>query len=473
MSREIMIDPVSRIEGHAKITIMIDDANEVIDAQFHVTEFRGFEKFCEGRPFTEMPSLTGRICGICPISHLMASAKAGDALLTVKIPPTAEKLRRMMNLGQILQSHALSFFYLSGPDLLLGWDSDPAKRNVFGLIDANPDLARKGIRVRQFGQEVIEHLGGKRIHPAWAVPGGVRSGLSEESRQELLDWIPETMATLKQSLDLFKAKLDGFEEECEVFGNFPSMFMSLVADDGAWEHYGGSLKFVDFEGKVVSERIDPSRYREYIGEAVEDHSYLKFPYFKPAGYPGGIYRVGPLARLNVCRYITTPAADAEFKEYKQRYGTVNSSFLFHYARLIEMVAATEAVHRLLDDPEITSEHLRANADINQLHGVGVSEAPRGTLFHEYQVDKDGLIQKVNLVIATGQNNLAMNKTVAQIARHFITKPEIPEGVLNRIEAGIRNFDPCLSCSTHAFGSMPLHVQLIGPNGILLSERKRN
>lgn len=459
MSREILIDPVSRIEGHAKITIELDDSNNVIDAQFHVTEFRGFEKFCEGRPYGEMPSLTGRICGICPISHLMASAKAGDALLTVKIPPTAEKLRRMMNLGQFLQSHALSFFYLSGPDLLLGWDADPAVRNVFGLIKANPDLARKGIRVRQFGQEVIEHLGGKRIHPAWAVPGGVRSGLSQESREYLLSRVPETIDTLKLSLELFKKQLDSFKVEAETFGNFPTMFLSLVADDGGWEHYGGRLAFVDSEGKTVVDKIEPANYRDYIGEAVEDHSYLKFPYFKPAGYPNGIYRVGPLARLNICKYIPTELANVEFKEYKQRYGTVNSSFLFHYARLVEMVAATETVMQLLEDPEITSDHLRARADVNAYHGVGVSEAPRGTLFHDYEIDSDGLIRKVNLVIATGQNNLAMNKTVAQIARHFIDGPDIPEGVLNRIEAGIRVFDPCLSCSTHAFGTMPMHVQL--------------
>lgn len=472
MSREVIIDPVTRLEGHAKITIRIDENDQVTDAHFHVTEFRGFEKFCEGRPLSEMPSLTGRICGICPVSHLMASAKAGDAILAVRIPPTAEKLRRMMNLGQMMQSHALSFYYLSGPDLLLGMESDPAARNVFGLIKANPDLARRGIRVRQFGQEVIEHLGAKRIHPAWAVPGGVRSGLSEESRQALLARVPETIETLKQSLDLFKSKLDSFKEEIETFGNFPTMSMSLVADDGAWEHYGGTLTFVDSEGKVVAEKIDPANYRDYIGEAIENYSFLKFPYYKAQGYPGGIYRVGPLARLNICKYIGTPIANAEFQEYRQRYGTASSSFLFHYARLIEMIAATETVEDLLEDPEITSDHLRATAGINQLHGVGCSEAPRGTLFHDYEVDKDGLVRKVNLLIATGQNNLAMNKTVAQVAKHYIKGPEISEGALNRVEAAVRSFDPCLSCSTHAFGAMPMHVQMVRPNGEIAFETKR-
>jgi NAD-reducing hydrogenase large subunit len=470
MAKRIVIDPVSRIEGHAKISIYLDDAGRVSDARFHVTEFRGFEAFCVGRPLWEMPGLTSRICGICPVSHLLASAKAGDAILSVSIPPTAAKLRRMMNLGQIIQSHALSFFHLSAPDLLLGMESDPATRNVFGLIAAEPELARGGIRLRQFGQEVIEQLGGRRIHPAWAVPGGVRAALSEEGRAALRGRVAEAQAITLDALARFKGLLERYAEEARVFGNFPTMYLGLVGPDGAWEHYDGRIRMVDAGGAVVADGLDPADYQAYIGEAVEDWSYLKFPYYRPAGYPGGVYRVGPLARLNICSHMGTELADAELGEYRERAGgTVNGSFFYHYARLIEILTATELIGQLLDDPEITSTRLRAEAGINKLSGVGASEAPRGTLFHHYEVDEHGLVTAVNLLIATGQNNLAMNRAVAQIARHYITGPEIPEALLNRVEAGIRAFDPCLSCSTHAAGAMPLHLTLVGADGAILDE----
>ncbi len=473
MPQRIVIDPVTRIEGHAKISIFLDDAGAVTDAQFHVTEFRGFERFCVGRPFWEMAGLSARICGICPVSHLMASSKTGDQLLAVRVPPAAEKLRRLMNLGQIIQSHALSFFHLSGPDLFMGFDGDPAKRNVFGLIGAAPALARAGIRLRQFGQEVIESLGGRRIHPAWTVPGGVREGLSDRWRDYLRGRVGESHATALLGLERFKTLLDGAREEIETFGDFPSLFLSLVRPDGGWEHYDGVLRFVDGEGKVVVASFDPSQYRAYIGEAVEGNSYLKSPYYRPLGYPKGIYRVGPLARLNICTHMGMPLADRELTEYRQRCGRVaNSSFLYHYARLIEILAATEFIETLLDDPDLSSTHLRAQADVNQLEGVGVSEAPRGTLFHHYQVDSNGVLQRINLIIATGQNNLAMNRTVAQIAKRYVRGKEIPEGVLNRVEAGIRAFDPCLSCSTHAVGQMPLHVELIAPDGTVVASARR-
>jgi NAD-reducing hydrogenase large subunit len=472
MTKRIVIDPVTRIEGHAKITIHLDDADQVTEARFHVTEFRGFERFCVGRPFTEMAGLSARICGICPVSHILASSKAGDRILAVTIPPAAEELRRLMNLGQIIQSHALSFFHLSGPDLILGRDADPKGRNVFGLIAADKELARGGIRLRQFGQEIIESLGGRKIHPAWSVPGGVREPLSAERRDHLLGRVPEARATALHALGMFKRLLDRHREEAEVFGNFPSLFMSLVADNGDWEHYDGRLRFVDSAGKAVAE-IDPLSYGECVGESVEHDSFLKSPFFKPLGYPQGVYRVGPLARLNVCQRMGTPLADRELQEYRQRGGrTVNASFFYHYARLIEILAATEKIEPLLADPDLLSDRLRARASINRLEGVGVSEAPRGTLFHHYRVDENGLLTKVNLIIATGQNNLAMNAAVTQIARHYIKGREIPDGVLNRVEAGIRAFDPCLSCSTHAAGQMPLHVQLLGPDGAVLDERRR-
>jgi NAD-reducing hydrogenase large subunit len=470
MAQRIVIDPVSRIEGHAKITIQLDDSGQVSDARFHVTEFRGFEQFCVGRPLSEMAGITSRICGICPVSHLLASAKAGDRILAVSIPPTAEQLRRLMNLGQIIQSHALSFFHLSAPDLLLGMDSDPAQRNVFGLIAAAPELARGGIRLRQFGQEVIERLGGQRIHPAWAVPGGVRTPLSADNRDYLRSRIPEVRAIALDALERFKAMLEQYREEAQLFGNFPTLFLGLVGPDGAWEHYGGMLRIVDGAGQVVADHLDPARYQDFIGEAVEPWSYLKFPYYRPLGYPDGVYRVGPLARLNICTHFGTPLADAELSAFRAYGdGAVTSSFFYHYARLIEILAAIERIEVILDDPAILSKHLRAEAGINALEGVGVSEAPRGTLFHHYHVDQHGLITRLNLLIATGQNNLAMNRAVLQVAQHYIHGPHIPEGMLNRVEASIRAFDPCLSCSTHAAGQMPLQLELFGPDGELLDE----
>jgi NAD-reducing hydrogenase large subunit len=404
---------------------------------------------------------------------LLASAKAGDAIMAVNIPVAADKLRRLMNLGQIIQSHALSFFHLSAPDFLLGWDTAPAKRNVFGLIAANADLARAGIRLRQFGQEIIEVLGGKKIHPAWAVPGGVRSPLTEEGRAKIRAWLPEAYATTQIAFNLFKKVLDSHKKEIQIFGNFPSLFMGLVEPDGTWEHHGGKIRFTDSSGSIIADQLDPQKYYEYIDESVQPSSYLKSPFYKPLGMPDGMYRVGPLARLNVAEQMGTPKADAELKKFKKfGRGAVMSSFLYHYARLIEILASLEYIERLLDDPDLLSSDLRADAGINSLRGVGVSEAPRGTLFHDYTVNRDGLLKKVNLIVATGQNNLAMNRTVAQIARHYVRGNDIPEPMLNRIEHGIRCYDPCLSCSTHAVGQMPLLVRLIAPDGTVLNELAR-
>jgi NAD-reducing hydrogenase large subunit len=472
-SKRIVIDPVSRIEGHAKISIYLDNAGQVSDAEFHVVEFRGFEKFCEGRPYSEMPGITSRICGICPVSHMLASAKAGDAIMAVAVPPAADKLRRVMNLGQLIQSHALSFFQLSGPDLLLGWDAAPSKRNVFGLIAADPELARAAIRLRQFGQEIIEELGGKKIHPAWAVPGGVRAPLTEEGRARIRKWLPEAFATAERGLGLSEKVLETHKAEALIFGNFPSLFMGLVSPDGTWEHHGGLLRFTDSSGSVIADQVEPARYRDYIAESVQESSYLKSPYFKALGMPGGMYRVGPLARLNICERMGVPLATAQLRAFKQMgRGAVTSSFLYHHARLIEILASIELIERALDDPDLFSSDLRADAGVNSLHGVGASEAPRGTLFHDYTVDRYGILTKVNLIVATGHNNLAMNRTVAQIARHYVHGEDIPEAALNRIEHGIRCYDPCLSCSTHAAGQMPMRIRLVGPAGDVIREVTR-
>ncbi len=474
MSQRIVIDPVTRIEGHAKITIQLDDDGQVTDAQFHVVEFRGFERFCEGRPLWEMPGLTARTCGICPVSHLLASARAGDEILAVRVPPAADKLRRLMNLAQMVQSHALSFFHLSAPDFLMGWDAPVETRNVFGLLGKQPELVRAGVRLRQFGQEVIEILGGKKVHPSWAVPGGVRSGLTLAGRERIRSGLPEAFRTARLALRLFKDLSGSLNREIQIFGNFPSLFLGLVGPDGEWEHHGGRLRFMDSSGSILVDQLDPQNYRQYIGEAVQSSSYLKSPFFIPLGPEEGMYRVGPLARLNVCKSMGTPDADIELKEFRQHgNGAVTSSFLYHQARLIEILASLERMERMLEDPELFSDHLRADAGVNRLHGVGVSEAPRGTLFHDYEVDRDGVVTKVNLVIATGQNNLAMNRTVSQIAKHYVHGPKVPEAMLNRVEHGIRNFDPCLSCSTHAAGQMPLVIRLVASDGTVLDERRRN
>lgn len=474
MSRRIVIEPVTRIEGHAKITLQLDASGQVADARFHVVEFRGFEKFCEGRSFREMPAITSRVCGICPVSHQLASAKAGDALLAVEIPEGAKTLRRLMNYGQIVQSHALSFFHLSSPDLLLGYDADPAKRNVFGLAAAHPEIAREGIRLRQFGQEIIEILGGKRIHSSWALPGGVTRALSADGRERILKGLPEALETIQRTLVWYKQNLDAHQDEQRVFGNFPSLFLGLVGPDGSLEHYDGSIRIVDASGKVVADQLDPARYQDYIGEAVEPWSYLKFPYYKPQGYPAGIYRVGPLARLNVASLCGTALADQELAEFRQfGRGAVLSSFHYHYARLIEILFCLERIQQIVDDPGVLTTDVRALARRNRFEGVGVSEAPRGTLFHHYKVREGGLITWVNMIIATGQNNLAMNRTVAQIARQYVKGERLTEGMLNRVEAGIRAYDPCLSCSTHAAGQMPLAATLLAADGTVLDTLTRD
>jgi NAD-reducing hydrogenase large subunit len=475
MAQTITISPVTRIEGHAKITIHLDDKGSVSDARFHVNEFRGFEKFCEGRLMWEMAGITSRICGICPTSHLITSAKAGDDILAVAIPETAEKLRRLITLAQWIQSHALSFFHLSAPDFLLGFDSDPATRNLFGLIAHDKEFARRGIRLRKFGQEIIEVLGSRRIHTPWAVAGGVREPFEPSRRDYLLNWIPEAKETALLALKALKEIHVKFERDIPNFGNFRSLFVGLVAPDGALEYYDGQLRVMDSGGNTIEDNIDPRSYADHFGEATESWSYLKFPYYKPLGYPKGMYRVGPLARLNICDYIDTPLAEAERKIFKAIAGneeTVNNSFYYHYARLIEILFAIEKTEILLNDPAILGTNVRSRAMINREVGIGASEAPRGTLFHQYRVDSNGVLKSVNLIIATAQNNLAMNRTVRQLAVEYIDGNKISEGILNRIEAGIRCFDPCLSCSTHAAGRMPLHVQLLNAENRVLDELSR-
>jgi NAD-reducing hydrogenase large subunit len=470
MSQTITIDPVTRLEGHGKITIYLDEKGEVENAQFHVTQVRGFEKFCEGRPFYEMPSLTARICGICPVSHLLASAKACEAIMSVRIPYTAAQLRRMLNLAQMVQSHALSFFHLSSPDLLLGMESDPVKRNIFGVAAARPDLGLAGIGLRRFGQHIIELLGTKRIHTGWVVPGGVTEPLSSAHRDEILAMLPEAYANLGKALTAYKQIADTFKQEIEVFANFPTNYLGLINEDESIEFNDGTLRLIDPKGAIIEDGITATRFTEVIGEAVENYSYTKFVYYKPLGYPEGSYRVGPLARLNIVKSMGTPKADKELAEFKQiSAGPVESSFHYHHARLVEAMYGIEKIEQILNDPQILDKHVRATAGVNRLEGAGQIEAPRGTLNHHYKVDENGKITWASLVVATGHNNNAMNRGVLQAARRYVKDGKFSEGALNRVEAVIRTFDPCLSCSTHAFGQMPLAMTLMSADGEVVDQ----
>ncbi len=468
MTKKLTIHHVTRIEGHAKISIYLNEEGRVARAHLHVTQVRGFEKFTEGRPYYEMPSITARICGICPVSHLLASVKACDAIMAVEIPETAFKLRELLHFGQFVQSHALSFFHLSSPDLLLGFDADPAQRNVLGVLGKHPDIARDGIALRKFGQQVIERLAKERIHPSWTVPGGVNAPLAAEARDRILLDLPLAKTIARRAIALWKATVDRFPEEIEHFGSTPTMYAGLVDAHGNLQLYDGFLRFVDADGEIVAEHIPPKRYVDFIGEAALPTSYLKAPYYKPLGFPSGVYRVGPLARLNTCDRCGTPEADAELAEFRQRYGRlIHSAFHYHYARLIEILYALERIEMLLDDSLILATHVRAKAGVNALEGTGVIEAPRGTLVHHYRVSEQGAITWANLIVATGHNNLAINRSVEQVALHFVDGNNLKEGMLNRVQAVVRAYDPCLSCSTHALGQIPLRIELVAPDGAVV------
>ncbi len=468
--KRITIEPVSRIEGHAKITIKLDDNGKVADTTFQVTQVRGFEKFTEGRPFYEMPGITSRICGICPISHQLAASKACDAIMAVRIPRAAQLLREIIHCAQVVQSHALSFFYLSAPDLLLGMDADPAIRNVAGVIEANPELARAGIDLRKFGLQVIEGLAVERVHPSWIVPGGVKSPMSEAARDRFLAAIPPALATAEKTLGVLKGVLDSFTEEIANFGSAPTMYAGLVDSAGNIQLYDGQLRFRGPDGAIVNAGVAAEGYQQFIGEATVSDSYLKAPYYKPQGWPQGIYRVGPLGRINTAESMGTPRADAELSEFRQRFGRVaHSSFLYHYARLIEVLYALECMQVLLQEPDALDSHVRAEAGVNALEGVGMIEAPRGTLIHHYKVDEDGAILWANLIVATGHNNRAISDGVRQVSEHFIKGDRLQEGMLNRVSALVRAYDPCLSCSTHAVGAPAVEINLVNAKGSLLDK----
>ena len=466
MTKKIIIEPITRIEGHGKVTIHLDDKGNVNQARLHITQVRGFEKFCEGRLFWEMPVITPRICGICPVSHHLASAKAGDAILGVELTPTAEMLRRLIHMAQFVQSHALHFFHLASPDFLFGMDADPAKRNIMGIIAEMPEIAKKGVKIRAFGQKIIAALGNTRVHPNAAVPGGMNKALSIDKRDEILNQVDDIIADCQFAVDLIKDYCIQHSEEAINFASFRTGYLGLVDTDGNVEYYDGTLRLKDSRGITLEDNVASKDYLSIIEEAVEDWSYLKFPYYKRLGYPAGIYRVGPLGRLNVADGCDTPLANKEFQNFKSlgSEGVVQPSLYYHYARLIEMLNAAEKIKLLAQDELICSKEIWVNSSKINEEGIGVIEAPRGTLFHHYWVDTSGKIRKVNLIVATGHNNLAMNRAVYEVAREFIKDGKVTEGILNRVEVAIRCYDPCLSCSTHALGQMPLEITIYDSDG---------
>ncbi|MCG8572246.1 MAG: Ni/Fe hydrogenase subunit alpha [Spirochaetes bacterium] len=483
MGRKITIEPVTRVEGHGKVTIHLDDTGNVSESRFHIVEFRGFERFSQGRPYWEMPVLVQRLCGICPVSHHLAAAKAVDIIAGVgpeDLTPAGEKMRRLMHYGQMFQSHVLHFFHLVSPDLLFGIHGDPALRNVIGVALEHKDLAVMGVTMRKFGQEIIRATAGKKIHGTGAIPGGINKNLSIEERDfflkqddpfnadYMIKWAQAALDFLKDYHKKNKDFIDGFAA-------FPSSHLSLVRKDGALDLYHGVLRAVDAEGKKILHDVDYQDYLQYIGEGVKSWSYMKFPYLKSIGKQDGWYRVGPLARLNTCDFIPSTLAQKEFEEYRKytKGKPNNMSMHMHWARLIETLHSAEVIKELLLDKDLQSTDL-VKTGTKAKEGVGLVEAPRGTLFHHYQVDDNDLITMTNLIVSTTNNNEPMNRAVNLAAKDQMNgQKEITEGMMNGVEVAIRAYDPCLSCATHAVGKMPLIVSMYDDKDNLISTQKRD
>lgn len=472
--RRVAIDPVSRVEGHGKVTILLDDNNKVHQVRLHIVEFRGFERFIQGRPYWEVPVMVQRLCGICPVSHHLAASKALDVIVNGgHLTATAEKMRRLMHYGQMLQSHALHFFHLSSPDLLFGFDSDVAKRNVVGVAAEYPDIAKKGILLRKYGQEVIRMTAGKRVHGTGSVPGGVNKSLSPEDREALLKDAYQMVAWSRDAVAIIKRLHMQNPALYDSFGSFRSNIMGLVAPDGSLDLYDGALQVRDADGKIIS-HVAAKDYDKLIEEGVKSWSYMKFPYLRDIGMETGWYKVGPLARIQNCTSIPTPFAEAERREFVEYAGgkMFHATLAYHWARMIEMLFAAEVIKDLLHDDDIMGSDLTMSGPRGR-EGVGIIEAPRGTLIHHYQVGDDDLVTMANLIVSTTHNNQAMNTAVRQVAKEYLDGRELTEGLLNHIEIAIRAFDPCLSCATHALGQMPLEVTLEEANGTLIDRIHRH
>jgi NAD-reducing hydrogenase large subunit len=470
--KKIVINPVTRIEGHAKVTIRMDESGKIDAARMHIVEFRGFERFVRGRLYWEAPTIVQRLCGICPVSHHLCAAKAMDGIVGVdKLTPTAEKMRRLMHYGQTFQSHALHFFHLSSPDLLLGYDADPAIRNVIGIVLKFPDLAKQAILMRKYGQEVIKATAGKKIHGTGAIPGGINKSLSDEEIAFLKKDIDQMLEWSVASVDLYKKLYMDDIDNLSSLGAFESNFVSLVRKDGALDLYDGLLRAKDPDGKIIFDMVKPIDYLKYIREGVRNWSYMKFPFIQSLGQDKGWYRVGPLARINNCDFIDTPLAEEMRKDFMQlgKGRPVHSTMAYHWARLIEVVHSAEKIKELLDDPDIQGDDLVTMGKRRE-ESVAILEAPRGTLFHHYKVDDKDQITMANLIVSTTNNNEPMNRAITRVAEDHLVGQKITEPLLNLVEVAIRAYDPCLSCATHAIGKMPMKVKLVDAEGKTVDER---
>jgi len=475
MSQKIVIEPVTRVEGHGKVTIHLNDAGQVEESRLHIVEFRGFERFVQGRPFWEAPVLVERLCGICPVSHHLAAAKAMDVIVGAGpgdgLTPTAEKMRRLMHYGQIFQSHALHFFHLASPDLLFGYDAPPEKRNVIAVAMENRELATQAVLMRRYGQEVIAATAGKKIHGTGAIPGGINKNLSVEERDRLLHgpgkMNADAMVSYAQgALEFLKAYYAKNKDFVDNFSKFPSNHLCLVGPGGALDLYHGVLRAVDPEGRRILHDVECQDYLAHIREEVRSWSYMKFPYLRHLGPEKGWYRVGPLARLNTVEYIPTPLAQEEFEYYRGLTGGKphNACLHTHWARLIECLHAAEMIRTLLNDPDLQGTDLVVTGK-REPEGIGIIEAPRGTLIHHYRVGANDQIEMANLIVSTTHNNEPMNRAVAGVARAMMNgAKKITEAMTNAVEVAIRAYDPCLSCATHAYGQMPLEITLLDAEG---------
>jgi NAD-reducing hydrogenase large subunit len=472
----IEISPVTRVEGHGKVTIHLDENNQVDEARLHIVEFRGFERFICGRLMWEVPVIVQRLCGICPVSHHLAAAKAMDQIVGVDVlPPTAEKMRRLMHYGQVMQSHVLHFFHLSAPDLLFGFGAPAERRNIFEVIRENPTLGLRAVKMRKFGQEIIEATAGKKVHGTGAIPGGINRNLDITTRDRLLAEIDDMLAWSQDALAIARGNVEDHQALVENFGSFPSNHMGLVRDgDGALDLYHGRLRALAPSGKPIFDMLDYNDYHKVLVEDVRSWSYMKFPFVRALGPDDGWYRVGPLARMNTASFIDTPLANAAHRELRAFSGGMNHSTLAnHWARMIEVVHCVEKIHELLHDPDLQGTDLVAKGE-RRFEGIGVIEAPRGNLIHHYKVDENDQVTYCNLIVSTTHNNEAMNRAVKDVAvKHLSGQPKITEGMLNHVEVAIRAYDPCLSCATHALGQMPLHVELCDAEGRVLDRAVQN
>lgn len=467
--RMIEISPVTRVEGHGKVTIHLDRDNRVEEARLHIVEFRGFERFIRGRLLWEVPVIVQRLCGICPVSHHLAAAKAMDQIVGVDtLPPTAEKMRRLMHYGQVMQSHVLHFFHLSAPDLLFGFGAPAEKRNVFEILRENPELGRRAVLMRQFGQEIIEATAGKKIHGTGAIPGGINRNLPLATRDRFLAQIDKMEAWALDALALARDYTLGHADLVAGFGNFPSNHLSLVREDGALDLYHGALRAIDAQGGTIFDQVPYSDYHKLLVEDVRSWSYMKFPFIKSLGPADGWYRVGPLSRMNTAAFIDTPLANAAHKALRAAtVGPNHASLATHWARMIEVLHCVEKIRALLHDPDLQGTDLVAKGD-RRPSGIGVIEAPRGNLIHHYEVDENDQVTFCNLIVSTTHNNEGMNRAVKDVAVKYLSgQDKITEGMLNHVEVAIRAYDPCLSCATHALGQMPLHVEVFDAAGALV------